>query len=580
MAAPPDGEDLATLIARIDEACRGTSRPLDAHERLGVTQVEFETPIGAIGAAFLYIEARNEPATPTEYFGPIAQIGDVSNPPAVAEMPDWVVDTWEICAGLVTEPVARARLHDLCFVLRRGNGRDHAAAAIGAYAELADLYPSTDSQEIEKIQVALGATRSLRRALDLARRTRQNGLADQVIQLLVTAAHHSLHDEESGAGVVFGFIEPLVHDGQSILELDGLLRLARDRYRDDLWHTLTAIDLQMRMPDVDNSLREVLRTQEIEALFLAADTAAPVVAMIHLQDAAKRAGDHGLRPLRDEATRRLQALSGEDLGLVEHKVEMTIPAEAVEATIEQYAGASNWHEALHRLLASEPPSGRVEQNRAFTADLVNEHPLLTLFPVTKIGQDGLPRHTAGSDEEKAAHRLAETELQRLQMLGGIYVAILERIWERFGPIGDDDLIQFLAQNSHVSHELAAAIARSIGRYLAGDYEGATFTIVPRIERVCRELLLKMRAPVFRPASGGVPGQYPGLGAMLGMLEDRGLDSSWERFLGTFLTRQEGMNYRNELLHGSVDHVNVGVACYSIIAALYLAVGVGFVEDTD
>jgi hypothetical protein len=59
-----------------------------------------------------------------------------------------------------------------------------------------------------------------------------------------------------------------------------------------------------------------------------------------------------------------------------------------------------------------------------------------------------------------------------------------------------------------------------------------------------------------------------------MLEERGFDESWARFLATFFTRQEGMNYRNELLHGSVDEVSEGTATIVLIAVLFMAIGLG------
>jgi hypothetical protein len=100
---------------------------------------------------------------------------------------------------------------------------------------------------------------------------------------------------------------------------------------------------------------------------------------------------------------------------------------------------------------------------------------------------------------------------------------------------------------------------------------------PKVERLARELLLAGRVAVFRVPMGDRAGQYPGLGAMLSTLLERGVDESWIRFIDTLLSRQEGLNFRNELCHGSVDDPAPAVAGLVIVAMMYLAHGVGFAD---
>jgi hypothetical protein len=138
---------------------------------------------------------------------------------------------------------------------------------------------------------------------------------------------------------------------------------------------------------------------------------------------------------------------------------------------------------------------------------------------------------------------------------------------------EEDAAAFFGAEQHVAPPLAAALGRSLIRYLRGDFEGATFAAVPRIERLLREMLLAVGAPVFRVEVGERTGGYPGLGALLGALAGYGLDESWLRFMDTYLARQEGMNYRNELLHGSVDEVGEVNAALVIVIAVYLATAV-------
>ena len=97
--------------------------------------------------------------------------------------------------------------------------------------------------------------------------------------------------------------------------------------------------------------------------------------------------------------------------------------------------------------------------------------------------------------------------------------------------------------------------------------------MPRVERLARELLLCLGAPIFFVPPGSVPGRYMGLGVLFAMLLERSMGESWARFLDTSFTSQVRMNYRNELLHGSVDEVSQVSSALTLVAALHLSVGV-------
>ncbi len=79
--------------------------------------------------------------------------------------------------------------------------------------------------------------------------------------------------------------------------------------------------------------------------------------------------------------------------------------------------------------------------------------------------------------------------------------------------------------------------------------------------------------------------HKGLGILIDILADRGLDESWCRFILTYLARQDGMNLRNEMLHGAEVDVDEVRAALVIVAVLYLCIGVridegGEVLDSD
>jgi hypothetical protein len=578
VGAAPEGAELDGLVARIDAAAEGLVRAIDVHEHLGVTAEENETPAAAIAAAFLYVESagRRDSHGLKEFFRPIGGYGDVVNPPHIKDMPAWATETWVLCAERVATPVARARLHDLCFVAGLGNSLDHIRAAVTAYMDVGDQYLKDGEGEpglaTAHLQVALGATHALARALELARASNQDDLAQLAVQKLIDAAREAL-DSDAGPGVVLGFVDPLAHDSAQPAELDELLSQARERYEGDMWNTLSTIELELSRPGVSDVGKEQLRREEVEAQLKAAEGAAPMNAMLHRQDAAKLARTYNLTDLYERAVSELQAMRGEDLGMVQHKVELSIPAEFVEQFIGQFVDAPSWQEGLTGLVSVTPPSGQLEANMAQVAELPMISPLLSHIAVTQIGPDGLPRKTSATGEERDAYHLAEAEIRHMQVFGGMHVEVLRRIGERWSPIDQQELATFFGQHNHVTEETASALARGFLRFFNGDHEGAVFSVMPRIERIARDLLLQMGAVVFRPAQGTSVGTYSGLGVLFQMLDDRGLDSSWGRFLSTLLTRTEGSSFRNHLLHGAVDDPSTGSAGLTLIAALYLAVAV-------
>jgi hypothetical protein len=149
---------------------------------------------------------------------------------------------------------------------------------------------------------------------------------------------------------------------------------------------------------------------------------------------------------------------------------------------------------------------------------------------------------------------------------------LVRIGERWGPIAVDELASFLGEQDHVDPELAAALARAFDRLFRGDVEGAIYTAVPRLEALARNLVLAGGLPAYKTQRETAPGQYPGLGALVRMLGDAGLDESWVRYLKIF-SGVTGENIRNELLHGFVAEPPDVWATLIFVGALFLALHV-------
>ena len=162
---------------------------------------------------------------------------------------------------------------------------------------------------------------------------------------------------------------------------------------------------------------------------------------------------------------------------------------------------------------------------------------------------------------------------RASFVGAFLPTILDRIWEKWGPLSLDQLSEFFGEGSHVRPEVAGALARDFKRYFDGDHEGAAHTASAHVETLVRDIVLAIPLPIYRVQRQRDPGQYPGLGTLLSALRADGLDESWGRFLEGYLAKPIGSNVRNELLHGFEVDPGRSTATLVLLSALYLARGV-------
>jgi hypothetical protein len=576
--AAPDPETVAAVTAAIDQAA---AIAVDANDvPQNVELPEGPSDLGSVTEAFKYtggLPGRRADGS-GRYFGPMAAFGDgLEIPPSFDNLPEEARALWEAVADQVTSPIAQARLNDICFEARWGHGGNHARRAIEGYLRVAgsDGVASDDPKHVRR---DLGAMKALARALDLARRTRQDDLADATLKATAALASKAIDREAPGAGYLLGLIETLVVGGETPDIVDPLLARARAVYADDPFQTVSTIELQLQTTGHDEVERTQLRRQIVETWFGLALKSAGAVRMAHLQTAVTAARNFGFRDLVDSITSEMQAIDVENLGLVRRSYSISIPEEALEEYLAQFTEAPGWQDAIVALCVY-PPSGDLIANREAAAEAARTAPLQAVLPHVRIGGDGLPRFTASTNAQKEEWQLAEQEMLRLNVQGGIIAETLDRIWKKWGPLSQDDLATFL-QGPHVGASLAHALARDLLRYFSGDAEGAAYSGAPRVEALVRSLVLAMGLPVYRTQRAQTPGQYPGLGALLPALLAAGMDESWCRFLSSFLTSPVGANVRNEILHGFVDEVSRSVAALILIGALYLAKGVGLVEASS
>jgi hypothetical protein len=218
-----------------------------------------------------------------------------------------------------------------------------------------------------------------------------------------------------------------------------------------------------------------------------------------------------------------------------------------------------------------PLSGDYDANVENTRERRRLAPLTALMPVTLLGPDGLPIYQPVTEEDRFDYDLTQFEAH---IIGGLLrplISALHAIPERYGLPFSHDLATFLDGWPGMSRTVLPTITKALQRFWVGDSHGVIYTVVPAIETLARNLILHVNHGMYRLQQTHVPGQYPGLGAMLELLPefyDIGLGSL--RALKTILTHPAGFNLRNRLSHGIDQYSDPGHAVLAIHTALSLA----------
>jgi hypothetical protein len=559
--------DLAHLL---DAAVSGAESRFEARQRLGL-EVPLMSLMGppeereemsperlAAAYAFGYhVDERNEAGRrrvqiSSHFRGPSGE----QLPPAVEGVPEHLVEIWAQLAELSTEPFVLARLHHVLFERRHGSVRDNARRATQAYVDCAARW----MRDIDSAD-------DLRVALRLSRAIKDDEVRTDVISTMIAAAEDALSSGERIPGVTLRLLEPLLQERGPEQAIGELLLRAWETYPDPWIRDHVAEMQEARATDPGEQAR--LQEARVQLWLDAADTTEGLIRAGHLKTALERAEATGRSDLVRKAAAALQTIDRDQLGLASFSASIRQHDEQIETLLAPMTKSDSWQEGLAVFARFGPVSGQEERNREQVAENAKQFVLSQILPRELLGGDGLPRFHAVSDEERLEMELASLESQYMQSWAPLLAEALDGIRRRHGITSHADLTAFFADQPMVGEELAAAVARTLHRYWLADYEGAAFTAALRIESLVRRLVLAVGAGVYRLQRANRPGQYPGLGALLEVLRDHGLDGDWYRFLWTLCANPAGLNIRNEIGHGFVENASPGLSALLIQAVLYL-----------
>ena len=247
------------------------------------------------------------------------------------------------------------------------------------------------------------------------------------------------------------------------------------------------------------------------------------------------------------------------------------PPEEVEQFLASFTDAPSWEHALG-LLAAQPPPGGLPGELAEAVDRqMEEFPVQFLFGKSLIGPDNATAIFRASTREEH-HRLASAEqrAQHARIWGMFCARVLQRIGEREDRPSVGEMAELL-QGDFVDDETAERVGSSITLFWEERYDESAHVLVPRIERIVREMARQLGVPVVRAVE---PGREIGgvvmLGALLREMAPVFPDEGWHAYLLNLLADPLGLNLRNSISHGLHGRVGPVDASLLVQAALFLA----------
>lgn len=483
-------------------------------------------------------------------------------PPALEDVGEADVAAWQEALAAIDHPAVQARLGDLLWE-RRAKPQPHLAALAAADGLLA-------LAEDERWRI-MERAHFLSRALELSMQLRDNTRMTATVKRLLAFADADLAATDGGPGLSLGALRPVVAlpPEQRPDDLDAMLQRVSEKYGADPYTVTSVADLRSSLLDAD--ARQELRRAQVQEWRDRAGEVGGMLRVHRLETALELARRNGCSDEVRELRSELGAIGVEELELKEVGAEIAMPPEEVDRFLGTFTDAPTWQHALGRLAAQPPPGGSPAELAEAVDRQMEEFPVLFLFGKSLVGPDNATAIFRASTREEH-HRLASAE-QRAQYgrIWGMFCAqALQRIGERDDRPSVGEMAELL-QGDFVDDETAERVASAIELFWDERCDESAHILVPRIERIVREMARQVGIPVVRAVE---PGREIGgvvmLGSLLREMTPVFPDGGWHAYLLNLLADPLGLNLRNSIAHGLHGRVGPVDASLLVQAALFLA----------
>ncbi|MBK8293672.1 MAG: DUF4209 domain-containing protein [Solirubrobacterales bacterium] len=537
------------IKSALESALSDCSDPLTIRQRLEQSGQSEKDPasLAPFVQAFSYMLHDRTSPLREEAGGPYGPMfsGTLENgepfqfPPPLGEITDDYLDEWAASLEEIDSPILKARVADLLWERKYSDGpHQFAKVAIDAIAHIAT---QDEPSAIERAQL-------LSRAIEISLQVSDGERTDMLVKETIEFVKNDLDGAQEGPGIPLVVARPLSAlpedhrpDVQSLLsDIDAV-------YGSDPHIYEEIQDLRAELTGPEDAVG--IRHEQIQRWRDEAGKSDVLLRLNHLEHALELAAKYGFAESADEIRAEIGEISPDDLNLSRVSTEISFPSDQIDAFRTHFEEAEDAVQALIRLAAQPPPSVGEEEVSARIKELMEVAPIQFLITQSLIGPDNAGTIFRATDPE--THRtLAMSQDRAFQSRRWSILAAeaLEIIRAKY-DIPDRETVSSAFAGEFVSPAMSDRFARGLELYWEGQYDESAHLVVPRIERVIRDIARGAGTPILKEQNGARPGQVLGLGSILGRIEHLFSDEALFAYFKAVLVDQLGLNLRNSISHG-------------------------------
>jgi len=471
-------------------------QPQEGAELPATAETRVYQMIGAVAGMYFRPEQRNEP------FGPLMILADGRRTAAPEDFRGGPLEVLAAAAERATNPVLRARLGDVCWLLERRRGT-LGSSAIAAYVEIVRKVASGElklADDEEPGALKSKARDYLRRALQIGRgigwdKAETRAARELAIELRKAAnaagvlipiywfseldLDFELSDPADVGTDLDMILQSLPAETDTHTKVD-LWKLAARAYH-DAKKTDDATRCQFEAAECLVAEAEALSTR---SAMLASHSLSQAIAELH--------GLPGKRERRKELQHRLvdiQAGIPDEMNIFERTVDMRDIAEQVKTAVSKPSLVEKLFAFTH--LAQSPEPDALSEKAAKS---IREHPLASVFGASHHDSEGKVIHrTEGGGFGEGGHspaveqQISQHETIRRELVA-FEVDVARRLINENHYISDDVFFRVLQYSFVVPSDLKRTFAHGFERFFRGDCVSATYILTPLLENSLRHVL--------------------------------------------------------------------------------------------
>ena len=494
----PIAGSTAAEVDELGDKFRSVLPPQDGEQQPEDAAVRVFNMLEAVVGMRFTPEHRNEP------FSAMMVLAGGRRSPIPEDFRGDPLNALALMAERAINPVLRARLSDVCWLLDRKRGQ-LAIAALSSYVEIVRKIDAGELKlRFEKEESALHykARNFLRRALQIGRAIgwdkpetiRARNMVTDLRQRAnaygapIPIRWFSELDLDSGVSdpaIVAGGIDEVlkaIPECTASHTVVDLWRLAARAYRaakrEDDAHRCQFEAAERLVAEAESALSKQ------NSAMLASRSLSAAIAELH--------GIPGKKERRTELRHRLidvQARIPEELSVFTQEMDLREIARHVEKSIND-VGFFDKMLVFASLCKSPDPDTLVKE----AAEAIRQHPLASFLPTTHLDSEGKVMHRTGGglgdgENDSAIQRqIAQSESIRRKLVAHGEIDVARRAVSDQHYLSDDVFAALLQYSPFVPHDLIATFARGFSRLFRGDSVSATYILTPLLENSLRHVL--------------------------------------------------------------------------------------------